>query len=403
MRNKVSVEAGITQDAGSGDALVLKPGIVFLFSLISALSVANVYASQPLLDAIALTLHVPQGVIGSVVTATQAGYALGLIFLVPLGDGINRKTLTITLLSLSAAALLAAGLAASFVTLLCALFFTGLLAVVVQLVVAWAAMLAAPEQRGKIVGTVTSGIVLGILLSRVVSGSLADIAGWRAVYLTSACFMLLMACLVATAAPAPAPSIEKRAASYPALLRSVFRLFVTEPQLRRSGAFALLIFTAFSILWSAMVLPLTALSLSHTGIGMFGLVGVAGALAAAKAGAWADRGWGRRACGISLVMLTLSWLPIAATEVSLLWLVVGIIMLDFAVQTVHVINQSTLIAARPEAASRLVGAYMCFYSTGSATGAIVATQLYAHFGWSTVCIAGAGVSACAFLLWCVKR
>ncbi|MDV5356279.1 MFS transporter [Enterobacter asburiae] len=401
MRNKVSVEAGITQDAGSGDALVLKPGIVFLFSLISALSVANVYASQPLLDAIALTLHVPQGVIGSVVTATQAGYALGLIFLVPLGDGINRKTLTITLLSLSAAALLAAGLAASFVTLLCALFFTGLLAVVVQLVVAWAAILAAPEQRGKIVGTVTSGIVLGILLSRVVSGSLADIAGWRAVYLTSACFMLLMACLVATAAPAP--SIEKRAASYPALLRSVFRLFVTEPQLRRSGAFALLIFTAFSILWSAMVLPLTALSLSHTGIGMFGLVGVAGALAAAKAGAWADRGWGRRACGISLVMLTLSWLPIAATEVSLLWLVVGIIMLDFAVQTVHVINQSTLIAARPEAASRLVGAYMCFYSTGSATGAIVATQLYAHFGWGTVCIAGAGVSACAFLLWCVKR
>ena len=401
MRNKVSVEAGITQDAGSGDALVLKPGIVFLFSLISALSVANVYASQPLLDAIALTLHVPQGVIGSVVTATQAGYALGLIFLVPLGDGINRKTLTITLLSLSAAALLAAGLAASFVTLLCALFFTGLLAVVVQLVVAWAAILAAPEQRGKIVGTVTSGIVLGTLLARFFSGTLADIAGWRAVYLTSALVMLLMACMLIKSVPAP-PKPEQTA-SYLSLLRSVFRLFVTEPQLRRSGAFALLIFTAFSILWSAMVLPLTALSLSHTGIGMFGLAGVAGALAAAKAGAWADRGWGRRACGISLVMLTLSWLPIAATEVSLLWLVVGIIMLDFAVQTVHVINQSTLIAARPEAASRLVGAYMCFYSTGSATGAIIATQLYAHFGWSAVCITGAGVSACAFLLWCIKR
>ena len=139
MRNKLSVEAGITQDAGSGAALVLKPGIVFLFSLISALSVANVYASQPLLESIALTLNIPQAVIGSVVTATQAGYALGLIFLVPLGDGINRKTLTITLLSLSATALLAAGLAPNFVTLLCALFFIGLLAVVVQLVVAWAA------------------------------------------------------------------------------------------------------------------------------------------------------------------------------------------------------------------------------------------------------------------------
>lgn len=397
----MSVEAGITQDAGSGDALVLKPGIVFLFSLVSALSVANVYASQPLLESIALTLNIPQGVIGSVVTATQAGYALGLIFLVPLGDGINRKTLTITLLSLSSTALLAAGLAANFVALLCALFFTGLLAVVVQLVVAWAAILAAPEQRGRIVGTVTSGIVSGILLARFFSGSLADIAGWRAVYLTSALVMLLMACILIKSVPAP-PKPEQKAA-YFSLLRSVFRLFVTEPQLRRSGAFALLIFAAFSMLWSAMVLPLTALSLSHTEIGLFGLAGVAGALAAAKAGAWADRGWGRSACGAALLVLTFSWLPIAGIESSLLWLVVGIIMLDFAVQTVHVINQSTLIAARPEAASRLVGAYMCFYSAGSATGAIIVTQLYAHFGWSTVCIAGAGVSACAFLLWCIKR
>ena len=401
MRKRLSLEAAITQDAERADALGLKPGIIFLFALLSALSVANVYASQPLLDSIALTLHVPQGVIGSVVTATQAGYALGLIFLVPLGDGINRKTVTITLLSLSAAALLAAGLAASFVTLLCALFFIGLLAVVVQLVVAWAAILAAPEQRGKIVGTVTSGIVLGILLARFFSGSLADIAGWRAVYLTSALVMLLMACMLIKSVPAPPK--PKQTASYLSLLRSVFRLFITEPQLRRSGAFALLIFTAFSMLWSAMVLPLTALSLSHTEIGLFGLAGVAGALAAAKAGAWADRGWGRNACGAALVMLTLSWWPIACIDSSLLWLVVGILMLDFAVQAVHVINQSTLIAARPEAASRLVGAYMCFYSTGSATGAIIATQLYAHFGWSTVCIAGAGVSACAFLLWCVKR
>lgn len=213
--------------------------------------------------------------------------------------------------------------------------------------------------------------------------------------------MLLMACILIKSVPAPAK--PKQTASYLSLLRSVFSLFITEPQLRRSGAFALLIFTAFSMLWSAMVLPLTALSLSHTEIGLFDLAGVAGALAAAKAGAWADRGWGHRACGAALVMLTLSWWPIAGIESSLLWLVVGILMLDFAVQTVHVINQSSLIAARPEAASRLVGAYMCFYSTGSATGAIVATQLYAHIGWSAVCIAGASVSACAFLLWCVKR
>ncbi|HBC83402.1 MAG TPA: MFS transporter, partial [Escherichia sp.] len=247
------------------------------------------------------------------------------------------------------------------------------------------------------VGTVTSGIVLGILLARFISGSIADIAGWRAVYLTAAFLMLLIACIVAKGVPATPP--HAHAPSYLSLLASAFRLFMTEPQLRKGGVFALLIFTAFSMLWTTMVLPLSAISLSHTQIGMFGLAGVAGALAAAKAGTWADRGWGKRATGAALALLALSWLPIAYTETSLVWLVVGIIMLDFAVQTVHVISQSTLIAARPEAASRLVGAYMCFYSIGSATGAIVATQLYACFGWQAVCLAGASVSACAFLIW----
>jgi len=379
------------------DTPVLKPWIIFLFSLTCALAVANVYSAQPLLESISLSLQVPAGMIGSVVTVTQVGYAAGLIFLVPLGDRVKRKTLVVTLLLLSMLALIVAGLSPNFVTLLCAVLFIGLMAVVVQLVVAWAAILAAPQRRGKVVGTVTSGIVLGILLARFISGSIADIAGWRAVYLTAAFLMLLIACIVAKGVPATTP--QAHAPSYLSLLASAFRLFMTEPQLRKGSVFALLIFTAFSMLWTTMVLPLSALSLSHTQIGMFGLAGVAGALAAAKAGAWADRGWGKRATGSALALLALSWLPIAYTETSLAWLVVGIIMLDFAVQTVHVISQSTLIAARPEAASRLVGAYMCFYSIGSATGAIVATQLYACFGWQAVCLAGASVSACAFLLW----
>nr|WP_238085534.1 MFS transporter [Pseudescherichia sp.] len=376
---------------------MLKPWITFLFSLTCALAVANVYSAQPLLESISLSLQVPAGTIGSVVTVTQIGYAAGLIFLVPLGDRVKRKTLVVTLLLLSMLALIVAGLSSNFVTLLCAVLFIGLMAVIVQIVVAWAAILAAPQRRGKVVGTVTSGIVLGILLARFISGSIADIAGWRAVYLTAAFLMLLIACIVAKGVPATPP--QARAPSYLSLLASAFRLFITEPQLRKGGVFALLIFAAFSMLWTTMVMPLSALALSHTQIGMFGLAGVAGALAAAKAGAWADRGWGQRATGLALALLTLSWLPIAYTETSLVWLVAGIIMLDFAVQTVHVINQSNLIAARPEAASRLVGAYMCFYSIGSATGAIVATQLYACFGWQAVCLAGASVSACAFLIW----
>ncbi|MRT07644.1 MFS transporter [Pantoea agglomerans] len=376
---------------------VLSSRMIFLFSLTSALAVANVYSAQPLLESIAASLQVSTGTIGTVVTATQSGYALGLVFLVPLGDCVNRKKLVITQLLLSVLALITAAVAPDLMTLLCAMLLVGLMAVVTQLMVAWAAMLASPEQRGQVVGSVTSGIVIGILLARFVSGMIADLAGWRAVYLTAACLLLLISLILTKVLPATAG--QTRRTSYPHLLLSVFRLFLTEPQLRRRGILALLIFAAFSMLWSSMVLPLTALSLSHTQTGMFGLAGIAGALAASRAGAWADLGQGQRATGLALALLTFSWLPIAALHISLLLLIFGVILLDFAVQTVHVINQSLIVAARPEAASRLVGAYMCFYSLGSALGAIAATQLYTHWGWQAVCYAGAAVSASAFLCW----
>jgi len=380
---------------------VLSSRMIFLFSLTSALAVANVYSAQPLLESIAASLQVSPGTIGTVVTATQSGYALGLIFLVPLGDCVNRKKLVITQLLFSVLALITAAVAPDLMTLLCAMLLVGLMAVVTQLMVAWAATMASPEQRGQVVGSVTSGIVIGILLARFVSGMIADLAGWRAVYLTAACLLLLISLILAKVLPATAG--QTRRTSYPHLLRSVFRLFLTEPQLRRRGILALLIFAAFSMLWSSMVLPLTALSLSHTQTGMFGLAGLAGALAASRAGTWADLCLGQRATGLALALLTFSWLPIAALQTSLLLLIFGVILLDFAIQTVHVINQSLLVAARPEAASRLVGAYMCFYSLGSALGAIAATQLYMHWGWQAVCYAGAAVSASAFLCWSGAR
>ncbi|WP_376748317.1 MFS transporter [Atlantibacter hermannii] len=389
------------EEGTAANAAPLSPRILFLFSLTCALAVANVYSAQPLLASMAESLNVLPGSMGAVITATQTGYAVGLIFLVPLGDRINRKMLVIVQLMLSVLALTAAALAANFTMLLGAMLLVGLMAVVAQLMVAWAATLAAPEQRGKVVGSVTSGIVLGILFARFVSGAIADLAGWRAVYLTAACLLLLISLTLARVMPAT--TIATARMSYLSLLLSVFRLFITEPQLRKRGILALLIFAAFSMLWTSMVMPLSAMSLSHTQTGMFGLAGVAGALAASRGGLWADRGIGQRATGLALALLTLSWLPVGLLEIALGWLVLGIIMLDFAVQTVHVINQSLIIAARPDAASRLVGAYMCFYSLGSALGAIAATQLYALWGWHAVCYAGALVSACAFLFWLGSR
>ncbi|WP_225927568.1 MFS transporter [Pseudomonas ekonensis] len=370
-----------------------------LFAITCAMAVANVYFAQPLLESMAASLAVAPGAIGVVVTATQAGYAVGLLFIVPLGDLLNRKRLILTQLLMSAVALCAVGLSQDWLTLLGAMVLVGLMAVVVQVVVAYAAALASPEQRGQAIGTVTSGVVLGILLARFVSGAVADLAGWRGVYFVSAALMAGMALVLQRTLPASAT--PSAAGSYRQLLRSVLRLYLSERTLRVRGTFALLIFAAFSVLWTSMVLPLSAppLSLSHTQIGLFGLAGVAGALAAAKAGQLADRGLGNRTTGIALALLTLSWLPSAFVESSLLAMVIGVVLLDFAVQAVHVTNQSLIFAARPDAQSRLAGAYMCFYSVGSGLGAAAATYTYAHGGWMSVCLLGAAISGVALLYW----
>ncbi len=380
MKCKASRCTGQRIQTASVPDTMLTTGITALFSLTCALAVANVYSAQPLLDSMAVSLKVSPGMIGSVITATQAGYAIGLLFLVPLGDWLNRKYVVMSQLLLSVAALVAAGLSPNIVTLLGAMLIVGLMAVVVQVLVAWVAILATPQKRGQAVGTLTSGIVSGILLSRFISGAIADIAGWRAVYLTAACLMLMIAGIVWKIMPSPPQQPQPQKPTYLSLLKSVFQLYLTEPQLRKRGILALFIFAAFSMLWTTMVM-----------------------LAAARAGKWADQGWAQRTTGLALALLTISWLPIGYAETSLLWLIAGVIALDFAVQAVHVSSQSLIIAARPAAASRLVGAYMCFYSLGSAAGAIVATQLYSHWGWQAVCLAGAAVSACAFLIWSGSR
>lgn len=388
------------------EAPVLSRSLTVLFAVTCALAVANVYVAQPLLDAMAASLGVPPSLIGVVVTATQVGYAAGLILLVPLGDLLDRKALVVTQLLVSVLALLAVGCAQQWLALLAAMVLVGLMAVVVQVVVAYAATLAAPTQRGQAVGTVTSGVVLGILLARFAAGVVADLAGWRAVYFTSAGLMLAVAVLFYLKVPVlAAPRLQ---ASYRTLLRSVFMLLASEPVLRARGLFALLIFTAFSLLWTAMVLPLSAppLSLSHTQVGLFGLAGIAGALAAARAGRWADQGHGQRTTGFALALLALAWLPCAWAQTSLWALVLGVILLDFAVQAVHVTNQSLILAARPDVQSRLVGAYMCFYSVGSGVGAVVGTLVYARWGWVAVCEVGAAVSVMAWGIWaagCFKR
>jgi predicted MFS family arabinose efflux permease len=391
---------GSLADAASGP---VTRSLNLLFAIASGLAVANVYFAQPLLESMAYDLGVAESTIGVVVAVTQIGYALGLIFIVPLGDLVSRRRLVVSQVLVSSMALVVVSQASSMVVLLGGMVVVGLAAVVVQVLVAFAAALATAADRGRSVGTVTSGVVLGILLARFVAGTLADLGGWRAVYLTSGGLALAMAGVLYRVLPAPQAPVVR--GSYVKLLRSVYSLFASEPLLRVRAGLALLIFASFSVLWTSMVLPLSAApqSLSQTQVGAFGLAGVAGALAASRAGKWADRGHGQRTTGVALSLLLLSWVPTAFLQESLLALVAGVVLLDLAVQAVHVTSQTMILAARPDAQSRVVAGYMVFYSIGSALGAITATSIYAAAGWAPVCMLGALFSGLALLLWALTR
>ncbi|MFA2807777.1 MFS transporter [Bacillus mycoides] len=377
--------------------------LALLFATACGMSVANIYFAQPLLDQLSNEFSINHSIIGVVITITQIFYGLGLLLLVPLGDLLNQRRLIVGQMLLSTTALVIVGTASSSIVLFAGMALVGLLAVVTQTLVAFAATIASPTERGRVVGIVTSGIVIGILLARTFAGILTDVAGWRSVYLFSAALMLLMVFMFLKMLP----NVERevKSLSYPQLIRSVLALFIQERTLRVRSVLAMLIFADFSILWTSLVLPLSTppIALSHSAIGAFGLVGVAGALAAARAGKLADQGYGQRTTGSALALLLISWLFISYIEQSLIALVIGIVLLDLAVQAIHVTNQTMILPLHTEARSRLTAGYMVFYSIGSAGGSIASTQIYAHFGWGGVSLLGASVSAFALLFWAMTR
>lgn len=373
--------------------------LVLLFALASGLAVANAYFAQPLIDLMADDLGIARATAGSIVAFTQIGYGLGLVLLVPLGDLVNRRKLVIGQSLLSVLALLSVGISASAAMLLASMAAMGLLAVVTQGFVAYAASLARASERGQIVGTVTSGIVLGILLARTIAGALADLSGWRTVYFASAILTLVIAALLYRTLPPQAP--REKTLSYPRLIGSLVRLFAEEPVLRIRAVLAMLIFADITTLLTPLALPLSAppFSLSHTEIGLFGLAGAAGALGAARAGHWTDRGFGQRTTGAALAMMLAAWLPIALLPRSILWLILGVLVLDFGLQAVHVANQAMIYRVRPEAQSRLTAAYMVFYSIGSALGSSASTLVYAQAGWTGVSLLGGSIAFAGLLFW----
>jgi len=378
--------------------------LIWLFSIASGLSVANVYYAQPLLDALAGEFGISHAAVGGVVTATQLGCALALLFVVPLGDNVDRKRLMAIQLLALVAALISVGIAQTSSTLLAGMLATGMLGTAMtQGLIAYAASAASPHEQGRVIGAAQGGVFIGLLLARVFSGGISDIAGWRGVYLCAAVLMVIIAFPLWWKLPRlpDVPTVM----SYPQLIGSMLTLLRKEKVLQVRGILALLMFAAFNIFWSALVLPLSSppYNFSHTAIGAFGLAGVVGALAATRAGQWADRGYARNTSAAALVILLLAWWPLSLMDRSLGILLIGIVLLDLGGQALHVTNQSLIFRTRPEAHSRLVGLYMLFYATGSGFGAIGTTITYAAVGWQGVCLLGGTVSLLALLFWWITQ
>ena len=386
----------------AADAALPRP-VLLLCAIACGLAVAGITYAQPMLDVIADEFRIDHASAGIIVTVAQVGYALGLIFIVPLGDVLNRRRLILGQSMLATLALLAVALAPSPTVLLAGMAGVGSLAVVIQVIVAYAAMRAAPAERGRAVGLVTSGVVGGILLARTGTGMLADLSGWRTVFMASAAATLVVAALLFCVLPREERQHEPT--PYVGLVGSLLHLIKSESILRDRAIMALLVFAAYTSLVTPLVLPLSAPphSLSHAAIGVFGLSGLAGMLGATIAGQRSDRGYGRRVTAQSLSIMLAAWLPISFLPVSFWSLVLGILAMDFGLQSVHVANQSVIYRIRPDAQSRIAAAYMLFYSIGCGSGAVASTFAYAHAGWLGVCFLGASFSTCAIAYWVMIR
>jgi predicted MFS family arabinose efflux permease len=388
---------------GPGHHHALSAGIIFLMAVAAGLAVANICYSQPLLDAIADDVGLSRPLAGLVGTLTQTGYAVGLVLVAPLGDLVDRRGLIMGQLLLSAGALGAVVLATDRVILLGAMAVIGLLAVAAQVIVAHAATLALPNERGRVVGVVTSGIIIGILLARTVAGALSDWLGWRAVYLAAAATTLCMVVLLGLFLPRQ--PVRNQRVTYVRLILSMLQLFAEERILRVRSLLALFIFFSITVLLTPLVLPLAAppYALSHTVIGLFGLAGAAGALGAISAGRLADRGGAETVTFLALALMLAAWGAAALLPYSIGYLVLAVVVMDYGLQAAHVANQSLIYRVRPDAQSRLAAGYMIAYSVGCGAGSLLSTLAYAHAGWAGVCLLGAAGSSLALGFWAVTR
>ena len=373
-------------------------GLVALFAIATGQAVASNYLAQPLLEAIRQHFGISTGLAGLIVTVSQIGYAAGLVLLLPLGDLLERRRLLVTMAGVNVVLLAAAGLAPSIGLFMAAAGLIGCTSVMAQILVPFAASLSPAAERGRVVGTVMSGLLLGILLARTASGLIAQLAGWRAVYGVAAVLMAVQMVVLARKLPTWR---QRVGLSYPRLLASVLAIARAEPVLRWRAVYGALSFAAFSVLWTTLAFLLSG---PHYGygeatIGLFGLVGASGAAAASLAGRFSDRGWRDYLTGGASLLMFVSYIVIWRGATSLGALLVGIVVLDIGAQALHITNQGEIYRLQPDARSRINAFYMVSCFIGAAAGSASAAFVYTSDGWSGVCLLGAAYGLASLAWW----
>lgn len=378
--------------------------ITWLLAIACGLIVANIYYAQPLIGPISASLHLSPQAAGVIVTMTQVGYGLGLLFLVPLGDLFENRRLILSILTLDIVALLAAGLAVQPTLFLGAALLIGFGSVAVQILVPYAVHLSPEALRGRAVGNVMSGLMLGIMLARPVASLVTQVSSWHVIFLASAVVMVVLGLVLRRALPQRVPTPRPR---YRELLASMWHLALTTPVLRRRALYQACLFASFSVFWTVTPLWLAspAFGLSQGGIAIFALLGVAGAIAAPLAGRMADRGWTRAGTFTAIIAVGSAFVltRIGTPHASLAMLVLSAFVIDFGVSANLVLGQRAIFSLHAGHRSRLNGLFMATFFLGGATGSALGGWAYARGGWSLASWIGVALAGVALLYFLTER
>jgi predicted MFS family arabinose efflux permease len=379
-----------------GQSEIVSAALVRLLAVGSGAAVANSYYNHAFLSQITIDFGLTGGTSAIVSVVTQTGNALGVLFLAPLGDRLERKTLILMTIAALVAALVGAAVSPSFQWLAVASFTVGLFATVAQQIVPLAVHLAPPAERGRTLGKVTSGILIGILLARTVSGAISDLWGWPVVFWFAALLMVTIGAALALWLPRVPPTTDL---SYLRLLGSLWTLVRMHAVLRQAVVVQFLIFAAFIGFWSnvGILLSEPPFEFGGTAVGLLALVGIAGALAAQIAGRLADRVRPNIIVSIAAALLVLAFLVFGLWQSSLVSLTIGVLIMDLAVQSSQVVNQARVYALDPTARSRLNTIFMATMLAGGAAGAGIGGAAYAAWGWTGTCAFG-GIAASSALV-----